>query len=255
MMNWRICRLLTQIPKGRRRLRPLGRHWRETLLCFLRVAAQEGRHVEVVRRDLARDLADIFLDLVNDVRLARLRLWWLGNISASFPGLGQEGRPLLGLLLVGVPEACGDNRDFHRVFHLIVLHGAKNNVGVFVRGFLDDGGRFVDFVQREAGAAGNIDEDALRALDGVVFEERAGNSAVCGVDGAVCAGSDGCTHYRVALTMHDRFYIRKIAIDDAGYSDDIGDALHGLTQNVVSNAEGVEEARAALDGFPSVRWE
>jgi len=50
-----------------------------------------------------------------------------------------------------------------------------------VRGLLNDARRFVDLMQREAGAAGNVDEDALRALDGVVFEKRAGDGAVGGI--------------------------------------------------------------------------
>jgi len=75
-------------------------------------------------------------------------------------------------------EAGGDDRDFDGVFHLIVLNRAKNNVGVFVRGFLYDGRGFVHFVQRKAGAAGNIDENALRALDGVVLQQRARDGAI-----------------------------------------------------------------------------
>ena len=87
------------------------------------------------------------------------------------------------LFLVGVLEAGGDDRDFDGVFHLVILNRAKNNVSVFVRGFLYDGRGFVHFVQRKAGAAGNIDENALRALDGVVLQQRAGDGAIRGVDG------------------------------------------------------------------------
>src|SRR5258708_37020545 len=49
--------------------------------------------------------------------------------------------------------------------------------------------------------------------------------------------------------MHHGFHVGKVAVDDAGNSDDVGDALHRLTKDVVGNAEGVEEACAALDGF------
>src|ERR1700675_1665976 len=102
-------------------------------------------------------------------------------------------------------------------------------------------------MQREAGAAGNVDEDALGALDGVVFEERAGNGAVGGVDRAIRSGGDGGAHHRVALAVHDGFHVGEVAVDDAGDGDDVGDALNGLAEDVVGDAEGVEETGAAFD--------
>src|SRR4029077_10648222 len=124
-----------------------------------------------------------------------------------------------------------------------------DDVGVFVGGLLDDGRSFVDLLQGEAGAAGNVDQDALRALNGIVFEQWAGDGAIGGIDGAAGAGADGGAHHGVALAMHDGFYVSEIAIDDSGDGDDVGDALYGLAQNIVGDAEGVEEAGAALDGF------
>ena len=109
--------------------------------------------------------------------------------------------------------------------------------------------RFVHFVKRQAGAAADVDEDALRALNGIVFQQRAGDGAIGGIDGAVGAGGDGGAHHRVALAGHDGFHVGKIAIDDAGHGDDVGNSLHSLAQNVVGDAEGVEKAGAALDGF------
>src|SRR5205823_1479666 len=139
-----------------------------------------------------------------------------------------------------------DYGDFEGVLHSVVLHGAKNDVGVFVGGFLDDGAGFVDFVESEAGAAADVDEDALGALNGIVLEERRGDGAIGGVYGAILAGGDGGAHDGVTLAVHDGFYVGEIAIDDAGDSDDVGNALDGLAKNVVSDAEGVEEAGAAL---------
>ena len=39
----------------------------------------------------------------------------------------------------------------------------------------------MNFVQGEAGAAADVDEDALGTLNGIVFEERTGDGAVSGV--------------------------------------------------------------------------
>src|SRR5260370_886656 len=104
-------------------------------------------------------------------------------------------------------------------------------------------------MQREARAAGNVDQNSLSTVNGIVFEKRAGDGAVRGIHSAVRSGGHSGAHYRVALAMHDGFHVGKVAVDDAGHGDDVGDALHRLTKNVVGNAEGVEKARAALDGF------
>ena len=119
-------------------------------------ATQKCRHIEVVHRGFAADFAYIFLNLMHDVgRLLwrRRRRLGLGNFRLNLPRLGNVRRLLLHLLFVRVFEAGGDDGDLDRVFHLIVLHGAKNNVRVFVRGLLDDRRRFVNFLQREAGTA------------------------------------------------------------------------------------------------------
>src|SRR6266446_1706817 len=225
-----------------------SRWWSRNLaLGFLGLAAEECRHVQVVGRNILADLADVLLDLVDDVRQLVLHRH-VRHFAAGLPGLGQERLLLMDVFLVGVLEAGGDNGNFHGVLHVVVLHGAENDVGVFVRGFLNDARRFVDFMEREARAAGNVDEDALRALDGVVLKQRAGDGAVGGVHGAVCAGGDGRTHHGVALAVHDGFHVGKVTIDDSGHGDDVRDALDGLAKNVVGNAEGVEEASATLDG-------
>src|ERR1041385_2888103 len=97
-------------------------------------------------------------------------------------------------------------------------------------------------MQREAGTAADVDENSLRALDGIVFEKRTG-------DGAVRTGGDGGAHDGISLTAHDGFYVSEIAIDNARHSNDVRDALDGLAQNIVGDAEGVEETGAAFDRF------
>src|SRR4029077_20109856 len=72
--------------------------------------------------------------------------------------------------------------------------------------------------------------------------------AISGVHRSVGAGGYSGAHHGVALAVHDSFHIGKVAVDDAGNGNDVGDALHRLTEDVVGDAEGVEEARAALDG-------
>src|SRR5260370_21935474 len=102
-------------------------------------------------------------------------------------------------------------------------------------------------MQREARAAGNVDQNSLSTLNGIVFEKRAGDGAVRGIHSAVRSGGHSGAHYRVALAMHDGLHVGKVAVDDAGHGDDVGDALHGLTKDVVSDAEGCVAAWSALE--------
>src|SRR6267143_1810121 len=152
------------------------------------------------------------------------------------------------VFLIGVLEAGGDHGDLDGVLHVVVLHGAEDDVGILVSGLLNDARSFVDLMQRETRTAGNVDEDALSALNGIVFEKRAGDGAVRGIYGAVRAGGNSGPHHGVALAMHDGFHVGKVAVDNAWHGDDVRDALHRLAKDVVGDAEGVEEARAALDG-------
>src|SRR5712664_3944642 len=170
------------------------------------------------------------------------------NLAPCLPGLWKERLLLVNVFLIGVFKACRYYGDLDAVLHVVVLHGAKNDIRVFVRRFLNHTRSFVNFVQREARAAGNIDQDALRALNGIVFKERAGNGAVRRVHRAVRSSRHRGAHHSIALAMHDGFHIREVAVNDAGHRNNIRDALHRLTQDVVSDTESIEEAGAALDG-------
>jgi len=87
--------------------------------------------------------------------------------------------------------------------------------------FLNDGRRFVNFVQRKARAAANVDENSLRALNRIVFEQRAGDGAIRGVHRAIRSGRNGGAHHGITLAAHDRFHVCKVAIDDAGHGNDV----------------------------------
>ncbi len=52
----------------------------------------------------------------------------------------------------------------------------------------------------------------------------------------------------IPIPRHHRFHIGKVEIDQAGNNNQIRNALNGLAQNIVGNAEGVEKAGAALEG-------
>ena len=56
---------------------------------------------------------------------------------------------------------------------LLVDHGAEDDVRVLVRRLLDQRRGLVDLVQRQVGAAGDVDQHAARAVDRDVLEQRA----------------------------------------------------------------------------------
>src|SRR5579859_6264875 len=120
-------------------------------LCFLGLTPQERRYIEVqrvsscflnYRRDGPRRRDDHFFVL----HYLRLHGLWFGHCR-RLPRLGHKGRPLL-LFLAGLAETRGDYGNLDGLLHGIVHHRAEDDVGVFMRGLLNDRGSFVHFMQR-----------------------------------------------------------------------------------------------------------
>ncbi len=103
-------------------------------------------------------------------------------------------------------------------------------------------------VSLRRGGAGDVDEDAACAVDGAGFEQRGGHGGDGGFLGAVGAGADGGSHDGVAHAGHGGLYVGEVAVDDAGDGDDVGDALNALAEDVVGDAEALEEAGVLGDG-------
>ena len=59
---------------------------------------------------------------------------------------------------------------------------------------------------------------------------------------AVLAGANANAHMRYALAFHDGLDVRKVQIDEAGHSNQIGNALDALAQHIVCHAERVQNA-------------
>src|SRR5271156_134485 len=218
-------------------------------LRLLRLAAQERWNVQIVGRDFAARVSYVAADLLVDIGLLWRDVSGGGLLAGGLPRLRQIGGLLLRFAAGDVAESRGDHRDFHGLLHGIVHHRAENDVGIFVRGFLDDGRSFVHFLQAEAGGAGDVDQNSLRALNAIVLEQRAIDGAIRGVNRAIRTGSNRRAHHRVALAGHNCFHVGEVAIDDAGNGDDVRNALHGLAQDIVGDAEGFEEAGAVLDAI------
>ncbi len=147
--------------------------------------------------------------------------------------------------LIGA-KAGGDDGNLDAVAHRFIEDGAEDDVGVFVRGVVNDGRSFVDFMQHEVAGAGDVDQDAARSIDGLIFQQRRRDGARGRFDGAFLSGRHAGSHHGHAHVLHDRPHVGEVAIDDSGNGDDVGDALHRLPQNIVGDAKGVEQAGAVL---------
>ena len=111
-----------------------------------------------------------------------------------------------------------------------------------MRGALDDAASLLHLGQFKRGGTGDVDENAARTVDCTCFEKRRSNCLLCSVGSSPCSVRGSCTHDGVAHACHNRLHVGKVAIDDSGNGDDVGNTLHALTQDVISHPERLEEA-------------
>ena len=94
-------------------------------------------------------------------------------------------------------EPGRDDGDPHLVAERVVDDRAEDDVGLGVRGLLDQAGRLVDLEQAEVGAALDGEQHAVGAVD-AGLEQRAGDRELGGLDGAVLAAGRADAHERGA---------------------------------------------------------
>jgi len=95
-------------------------------------------------------------------------------------------------------------------------------------------------VQREVGAAGDVEEDAPRPVDRGL-QQRAGDGIAGGIGGTRVAAAEADPHQGCALSGHDRLDVGEVQVDQAGLDDQVGDALHALTEHVIGDLQGFGE--------------
>ena len=107
----------------------------------------------------------------------------------------------------------------------------------------------VDLVQRQVGAAGDVDQHALGAADRHVLEQRAGDGLLRRLDGAVLAAAPMPEPMiAMPISAHDRAHVGEVEVDQPVHGDQVGDAAHRLQQHVVGPAEGLEHRGVARRG-------
>ncbi|CCX42539.1 putative uncharacterized protein [Clostridium sp. CAG:1024] len=141
-------------------------------------------------------------------------------------------------------EACCDDRDAERIAHGVVDIRAEDDVCLGIGILRDDLGSLIDFEQAEIRTAGDVHEDAARAVD-AGFEQRALDSLTRCLRCTLFAGGVSDAHVREAFFLHDGLDIRKVKVDHGGNRDEVGNALDALAEHVVCNAERIRQARTA----------
>ena len=113
-------------------------------------------------------------------------------------------------------EAGRDDGDLHLALQRRVDDRAEDDVGVLVGRLLHDARRFAHLDERQVGPAGDVDDDAARAVDRRALEQRARNRAPRRFHRAV-------RHPRrrpvpiIASPMpgHDRLHVGEVEVDQA----------------------------------------
>src|ERR1700737_2996679 len=166
--------------------------------------------------------------------------------GAELRPLEGRDRPALDLLLglgLGLAaETGGDYGDLDFALHGVVANDAEDDVGARVGRRADDLGRLLDLLQGDVLAGGDVEEDALGAVDRRL-EQRAGNRLLGGVLGPGVAGAVADANQRLTGVLHDRLDVGEVEVDDARLGDQVGDALDALAEDVVRHAECLFEGR------------
>src|SRR5699024_5730605 len=135
-------------------------------------------------------------------------------------------------------KAGGDDDDADLVLEGVVEGGAEDDVGVGVRGLLNEVRGGLDVGETHVLAAGDVYQHAVRAVD-AGLHERAGDGHLRGLLGLALAHGVTHAHVREAGVLHDGGDVGEVEVDEAGVLDEVGYTGDGLTQHVVGYLKGV----------------
>src|SRR5581483_11412245 len=113
--------------------------------------------------------------------------------------------------------------------------------------FANDRAGFAYLVNAEAAGSGDVDQNAARARDPGILEERATDRLPGRFDRGVLSAADRRSHHRVAHAEHGGLDIGEVPVNEPRGRDDIADTLDSLPQQIVGHLESLNEARAAGD--------
>ena len=142
----------------------------------------------------------------------------------------QRGNRCLGLWTwhlsgFGFNAGC-DHGNAHDALQIFIKGRAKDDICVRIHFFPDTVCSFVDFEQGHVRTAGDVDQHAPRAGHRHIFQQRIGNRAFRGHDGAVVAFRFARSHHCLAHFAHYRANIGEVQIDQARHDHQVGDAAN-----------------------------
>src|SRR3989344_100819 len=158
------------------------------------------------------------------------------------PGSGNHtGQPGAGFVKTG-----GDDSNFHLVNQPLVNGGAKDDIGVSIRGVGDQFGCFIDLGHGHVRSASDIKQDSLGPIYGH-FQKRGGNGRPGGHLGPAVPHPGADTHESRPGVFHNGFDVGEVYIDKPGDGNNIGDALDSLGENGVGYPKGLQQGHLAVN--------
>jgi len=117
-------------------------------------------------------------------------------------------------------KSRGNNRDAEVVAHVRVNDRAEDHIDIGVSCFADDRCSLVDFKESHGWAAGDVEEDTTRAINGDI-KKFAGDGILGGLLRSFIASTCSNSHKRRATLRHDRAYICKVKVDQTRDGDQL----------------------------------
>ena len=112
------------------------------------------------------------------------------------PTVLRVGAPVAEASLHQAIEARRDHSDADFAHHGRLVHRTKDDFRLFANRIMHDVVDLVHFAEREVFAAGDIDEDARRAGDGDIVEQRRCDGLLSGFHRAILAAANARAHKR-----------------------------------------------------------
>ena len=142
-------------------------------------------------------------------------------------------------------EAGGDDGDLDLPLHLRIDDRAEDDVGVLVRGFLDDRRRLAHLDQREVRPPVTLMMTPRAPLTDASSSSGLEIAALAAAIAPVRPSGDAGAHDRQAHARHDRLHVGEVEVDQPRHEDEVRDALDRLAQHVVGRGERLVERRVA----------
>src|SRR6266511_2750850 len=100
-------------------------------------------------------------------------------------------------------------------------------------------GSYVHFIKRQVWPPGNINQHTLGALNSSFLEQGRRNCLLrcfyCSIISARATGS----HQSHSHTLHNRFNVREVEVDQTGNCNQIANPLYSLTQNIIGHSKRI----------------